>query len=801
MGKIRVKDLAQKMGVSEQDLLFKLKSIGVRVDDEENAQIDTSVIQAILEGKRLPQPREVILRDAESKATAPTVRRRPPQRRMPPNPLRPQRRRPLIQRVEPRIKTLPSTEPPRPTAVEEPPAQAPEKAAAHTPVPAGTAPPPSAESQTSATADSDTQTAGTKIATKDLAAKADAGIGVDDDADTAGDRRRRREERRKLESIDTGRVLPFKTAAPETPITLSEGMTVREFADKLGVKAKDLIQVLLKQGIMATINHVIDAELAQEVAENLGLEAMIVTFEEEVQLQQEQQLDQEESAGREPRAPVVTIMGHVDHGKTTLLDAIRSSKITESEFGGITQHIGAYEVETNGKRVVFVDTPGHEAFTLMRARGAKITDIVILMVAADDGVMPQTVEALDHARAAGVPIIVAINKIDRPDADPDRVKKELSEHGLTVEEWGGDTVSVALSALKQDGIPELLEMILLTAEILDLKANPELPAQGVVLEARKEPGRGIVATILVQDGTIQTGDVFVSGATWGRVRSMANDLGEKISHAGPATPAEVAGFGKVPEAGDLFQVVGEESKARGIAEYRHEEQRQKELAPSLGKVSLDQLFSRIQEGEVKELPIVLKADVQGSVEVLKDTLGKLSTDQVKLQVIHAGVGAVTTNDVILASASNAIVVGFNVRPERMASELAEKEEVDIRLHTVIYELSDEIRKAMTGLLEPEFIEVTKGRVEVREIFGVPKIGTVAGCHVIEGVIPRSASVRLLRDNVVVHEGKIASLRRFKDDVSEVRAGFDCGIRLERYQDVKPGDTIEAFVQEEVAPSL
>jgi len=801
MGKIRVKDLAQKMGVSEQDLLFKLKSIGVRVDDEENAQIDTSVIQAILEGKRLPQPREVILRDAESKATAPTVRRRPPQRRMPPNPLRPQRRRPLIQRVEPRIKTLPSTEPPRPTPVEEPPALAPEKAAAHTPVPAGTAPPPSAESQTSATADSDTQTAGTKIATKDLAAKADAGIGVDDDADTAGDRRRRREERRKLESIDTGRVLPFKTAAPETPITLSEGMTVREFADKLGVKAKDLIQVLLKQGIMATINHVIDAELAQEVAENLGLEAMIVTFEEEVQLQQEQQLDQEESAGREPRAPVVTIMGHVDHGKTTLLDAIRSSKITESEFGGITQHIGAYEVETNGKRVVFVDTPGHEAFTLMRARGAKITDIVILMVAADDGVMPQTVEALDHARAAGVPIIVAINKIDRPDADPDRVKKELSEHGLTVEEWGGDTVSVALSALKQDGIPELLEMILLTAEILDLKANPELPAQGVVLEARKEPGRGIVATILVQDGTIQTGDVFVSGATWGRVRSMANDLGEKISHAGPATPAEVAGFGKVPEAGDLFQVVGEESKARGIAEYRHEEQRQKELAPSLGKVSLDQLFSRIQEGEVKELPIVLKADVQGSVEVLKDTLGKLSTDQVKLQVIHAGVGAVTTNDVILASASNAIVVGFNVRPERMASELAEKEEVDIRLHTVIYELSDEIRKAMTGLLEPEFIEVTKGRVEVREIFGVPKIGTVAGCHVIEGVIPRSASVRLLRDNVVVHEGKIASLRRFKDDVSEVRAGFDCGIRLERYQDVKPGDTIEAFVQEEVAPSL
>ncbi len=798
MGKIRVKDLAVKMGVPEQDLLFKLKSIGVRVDDEENAQIDTSVIQAILEGKRLPQPREVILRDEESKATAPTARRRPPHRRMPPNQLRPQRRRPLIQKVEPRIKTIPTTEQPKPAPTEEP-VSLPDEAVAQTAAPTESTAATAVETETAAPAKG---AAAAAPSTKKVEAAPPSEVQpTEAEDDGPSGRSQRRAQRRKLESVDTGRVLPFKVAAPDAPITLSEGMTVREFADKLGVKSKDLIGVLLKQGIMATINHVIDAELAQEVAESLGVEAMTVTFEEEIQLQQEQQFEGETPAGKESRAPVVTIMGHVDHGKTTLLDAIRSSKITESEFGGITQHIGAYQVEVNDRKITFVDTPGHEAFTTMRARGAKVTDIVVLVVAADDGVMPQTIEALNHARAAKVPILVAINKIDKNDANPDRVKKELSEQELTVEDWGGDTVSVALSALKGEGISDLLEMILLTAEMLDLRATPDLPAQGVVLEARKEPGRGIVATVLVQDGTLGTSDIFVAGATWGRVRSMVDDIGDKVKSVGPATPVEVAGFGEVPDAGDLFQVVADESKARSIADFRHEEQRQKDLAPTVGKVSLDQLFDRIQEGEVKELPIVLKGDVQGSVEVLKDALGKLSTDQVKLQVILSGVGAITTNDVILASASGAIVVGFNVRPERMATELAEKEEVDIRLHTVIYELSDEIRKAMTGLLEPEFREVEKGRAEVREIFGVPKIGTVAGCHVVEGVIPRNASVRLLRDNVVVFEGKIASLRRFKDDASEVRAGFDCGIRLERYQDVKPGDTIEAFVQEEVAPTL
>ena len=811
MGKIRVRDLAQKMGVPEQDLLFKLKSIGVRLD-EENPEIDTGVIQAILEGKRLPQPREVILRDEEAKASATSApaRRRPAPRRMPPSPIRPGRRRPMIQRVEPRIKTLPATEPPR---VDKPPVEttpvppevtASQEAAPATAPPAGTTieaktteSPVSKESVTSGTAKVAPPPEGDRpAAVRVKRAKRPAAK-----IDLSGGRSQRRAERRKQEGVEAGQVLTFKTVAPEAPITLSEGMTVREFADKLGVKAKDLIQVLVKRGIMATINHVLETDLALEIAEQHGIEASVVTFEEEMQLQQEQDLDLEEEAATTPRAPVVTIMGHVDHGKTTLLDAIRSSKITESEFGGITQHIGAYRVDVNDKKIVFLDTPGHEAFTMMRARGARATDIVILVVAADDGVMPQTVEAIDHARAAGVPIIVAINKIDKANANPDRVKKELGEHELAVEDWGGDTVSVDISALKNEGISDLMEMILLTADLADFKANPELPAQGVVLEARKEVGRGIVATVLVQNGAMRRGDVFVAGATWGRIRSMMDDRGEKIHEAGPATPAEVTGFGNVPEAGDLFQVVEEEAKARAISEFRHHEQRIRELAPSIGKTSLEQLFSQIQQGEIKELPIVLKADVKGSVEVLRDTLSKLSTDQVKLQVIRAAVGAITTDDVILASASGAVVVGFNVRPERKAADLAEKEEVDVRLHTVIYELSDEIRKAMVGLLEPTFKEVQTGRAEVRDTFSVPKLGVVAGCHIVEGVIPRSASVRLLRDNVVVYEGKISSLRRFKDDVSEVRTGFDCGIRLDRYQDVKPGDMIEAFIQEEVAPTL
>ncbi len=611
-------------------------------------------------------------------------------------------------------------------------------------------------------------------------------------------RRRRRVERKEVES--DGKVLQFREAAPTGAVMISEGMTVRDFSEKLGVKSKDLIKALFQRGILANINHILEPELAQQLASELGIETMVVSFEEEVQLKKD--LSGTTSSGpRVPRAPVVTIMGHVDHGKTSLLDAIRESRITEGEHGGITQHIGAYQVKVGERPIVFLDTPGHEAFTLMRARGARATDIVVLVVAADDGVMPQTLEAIDHARAAKVPMVVAINKIDKDNANLDRVKKQLSDHGLLIEEWGGETVAVGISATKKTGIRELLEMILLTADLRDLKGSPEMAAQGTVLEARKDIGRGIIATVLVQDGTLRVGDLFVTGATWGRVRAMTDDESQRIQIVGPSTPVEVTGFSELPAAGDLFQVVSDESKARSIAEFRRAEQRKRDLTPTAGRLSLEQLFNRIQVGDVKELPVIIKADVQGSVEVLKDTIEKASTEKVKVRVILAAAGAISTNDVLLASASGAIVIGFNVRPERNASELADKEGVDIRLHTVIYELSDELRQAMAGLLAPTMEESIKGRAEVREIFKVPKAGMIAGCHVVEGTVPRNTQVRLLRDNVVVYDGKISSLRRFKDDASEVRAGFDCGISLERYNDVKPGDIIEAYIRREVAATL
>jgi translation initiation factor IF-2 len=614
--------------------------------------------------------------------------------------------------------------------------------------------------------------------------------------------RRRRRAQRTLAAEEAAASGTLPAAAGSGPVTIVEGMTVRDLVDKLGVPAKDLMKKMFDRGILASINHVLEPDLAEALAHDFGFETMQVSFEEEIQLKQEESRENgKPREGKAPRPPVVTIMGHVDHGKTTLLDAIRESRLVDAEHGGITQHIGAYQVEKNGRKLVFLDTPGHEAFTQLRARGGRAADIVVLVVAADDGVMPQTLEAIDHARAAKVPIVVAVNKIDKSNANQDRVKKELSERGLMPEDWGGETVTVPMSALKKQGINELLEMILLTTDILELKANPDLPAQGVVLEARKETGRGVVSTVLVQDGVLKVGDVFVTGATWGRVRSMVDDVGNRVTEAGPSTPVEVTGFQEIPGAGDPFQVVQDEQKARAIAEFRQQEQRRRELAPMSSKVSLEQLFSKIVQGEVKELPVVLKTDVQGSAEVLSDALGKLVTPKVKVNVIHAGVGAISTNDVLLASASKAIVIGFNVRPERNASELAEKEGVDVRLHTIIYELLDELKKAMAGLLDPTFQEVVRGRAEVRETFKIPRVGTIAGCHVVEGVIPRSAGVRLLRDNVVVFEGKISSLRRFKDDASEVRSGFDCGIGLDRYQDFKPGDVIEAFGREEVRQTL
>ncbi len=586
---------------------------------------------------------------------------------------------------------------------------------------------------------------------------------------------------------------------PEGPIILSEMVTPKELAEKLHITVKDLLGLLIQRGVMVTTNQTLPHELAEQVCADLEVDAMVATAEEVIEYQREE--SQEEVGPAEPRPPVVTVMGHVDHGKTSLLDAIRASRVAEQEAGGITQHIGASRIETgDGRVVVFIDTPGHEAFTHMRARGAQITDIVVLVVAADDGVMPQTIEAINHARAANVPLLVAINKIDKPNANPERVKQALAEHEVLVESWGGEVPSVEVSAKKQTGIEDLMEMLLLVAEMRDLKATRVGPARGVVLEARKEKGRGIVATALVQQGTLHVGDYFFCGSTFGRVRALANDIGKRVEDAGPADPVEIMGFDEVPGAGDLLQVVENEEKALEVASFRRQREKEESLMATR-KVSLENLFDQIAADEVKELNIVVKADVQGSVEVLRETLSSLSTEKVKINVLHGSVGAVTTNDVMLASASNAIIIGFAVRPERTARDLADAEQVDIRLYTVIYTLIDDIKNAMVGLLEPVFTEEELGQAEVREVFRVPKIGAVAGCHVTEGTIQRSARARLLRDNVVVFDGTIASLKRFKDDASEVRQGFECGIGLERFQDIKAGDVIEAYRMVEVKPEL
>jgi translation initiation factor IF-2 len=593
------------------------------------------------------------------------------------------------------------------------------------------------------------------------------------------------------------KVLEFKR--PAGKVALTEGVTVKELAEKLDVKASDLMKHLfIKKGLMVSINQPLGADLALEVARELGLDAEMVSFEEAVEM--ESMVRSEAAGGTAPRGPVITVMGHVDHGKTSLLDAIRETNVAGGEAGGITQHIGAYHVEKRGRKIVFLDTPGHEAFTMMRARGAKVTDIVVLVVAADDGVMPQTKEAIDHARAAKVPMIVAINKIDKPNANVERVRRELADASVLVEQWGGEVVSVEVSAKQKQGIDDLLDMILLTSDMLDLKANPDMPAKGVVLEAKKEVGRGIVATALIQDGTLKVGDPFFSGHTWGRVRAMTDERGKRIYEAGPATPVQVTGFEDVPNAGDGLAVVDDDTQARMIGQLRQEKAR--EAAHSkVGRMSLDQLFQRMQQGTVKELNVILKADVQGSVEVLNETVRKLSTPEVKVNVIHASVGAISTNDVLLATASDAIVVGFNIRPERNAADLAEKEGVDVRMYTVIYNLVDELKAAMTGLLDPKFQEVFQGRAEVRDTFKVPKIGVIAGCMVIDGLISRTNSVRLLRDNRVILEGKIGSLRHFKNDVSEVRQGFECGIGIEKFQDIKVGDVIEAFKTERIEAVL
>ncbi len=582
------------------------------------------------------------------------------------------------------------------------------------------------------------------------------------------------------------------------PVVIGESVTVQELALKVYRSPAELIKKLMALGVLATINQEIDTDTASILAGEFGYEIEIklpVDLEAQLMQEPEEVPDQLKS-----RPSVVTVMGHVDHGKTSLLDAIRETNVIATEAGGITQHIGAYQVEHNGKRITFIDTPGHEAFTAMRARGAQVTDIAILVVAADDGVMPQTVEAINHAKDAGVPIIVAINKIDKPGANPDKVKQELTEHGLVAEEWGGETICVNVSAIKKEGLKELLEMILLVAEIGELKANPGSAARGTVIEAELDKGRGPVATILVQNGTLNIGDTIIAGPAYGRVRAMMDDKGRRIKKAGPSTPVEVLGFSEVPHAGNKFIVTEDEKLARSIASRRQTRKREEELKNTT-RVSLEDLFKHIQEGQIKELGIIVKADVQGSVEALRQALERLNTGEVKVDIIHGGVGAIRETDVMFASASNAIIIGFNVRPDVNARKAAENEKVDVRLYRVIYDAIEDVKAAMSGLLDPEYREVTLGRAEIRKVFKASRIGTIAGCYVVEGKIERDAGVRVVRDGIVIFEGKLDSLKRFKDDAKEVLQGYECGLALEKFNEIQEGDVIEAFNIETVKRQL
>jgi translation initiation factor IF-2 len=597
---------------------------------------------------------------------------------------------------------------------------------------------------------------------------------------------------------------PQQASAPSAPppitrtITFSEGMTVKDLSDRLDIRVKDALKALLDRRLMMTINSVIDLDTARGLAANFGAEIETRSFEQEISAESDKAADPKDLV---TRWPVVTIMGHVDHGKTTLLDAIRETRVAEREAGGITQHIGAYLVPTaGGKSIVFLDTPGHSAFTMMRARGAKVTDVVVLVVAADDGVMPQTKEAIDHAKAANVKIIVAVNKIDKPGANPETVKRQLTDLGLMPEDWGGQTVFVEVSAKKKQNLDTLLEMILLVTELDDLKANPKRSAIGTVLETKLDRGRGPVATVLVQDGTLSVGDNVIAGPVVGKVRALIDDRGRNLKQAGPSTPVELLGLESLPSPGDGFQAVADAAKARQIATFRQGQAKDRALGAKGSRLTLESLQAQLSDEGSKDLPIIIKADVQGSAEVLADTLAKLSDEKTRIKIIHSAVGAINESDVLLATASNAIIIGFNVRPDRNAAEVAEREKVDIRQHSVIYHVTDEIKKAMAGLLDPTFKETRIGSAQVRETFRVPKVGTIAGCMVTDGRITRQgdAQARLLRDNVVVWEGKLASLKRFKDDASEVKAGFECGIGLQNFNDVKIGDVIEVFQVERVA---
>ncbi len=575
-------------------------------------------------------------------------------------------------------------------------------------------------------------------------------------------------------------------------IEIGSNITVKDFAEKIDKPIVEVIKALIFSGVMAAINQEIDFKTAEKAAEKFDISLVL----KEEELEKLEEVNIEEDTEAEKRPPIVTVMGHVDHGKTSLLDAIRKAKVTENEAGGITQHIGAYTVEVSGEKITFLDTPGHEAFTAMRSRGAQVTDVVILVVAADDGIMPQTKEAINHCKAANVPMVVAINKMDKPSANLDKVKQELSDHGLVPEEWGGDTICVPVSARSKEGIDTLLEMVLLSSEILELKANSKRKAIGTVIEGQLDKGRGPVATLLVQNGTLSVGDAILVGSTYGRIRAMFDDKGKNIKSAGPSIPVEVLGLSEVPSAGDRFHEVKDEKTARNMAQTRKDKDKERYLQ-AYHRVSLEDLYSQIQEGKIKELGVIIKEDMQGSVEAIKQSLEKLSSETVKVRVLHGAVGAITETDISLAAASNALVIGFNVRPDGNAITLAEKEDVDIKTYRIIYDAIEDIRTAMIGMLEPEYKEVVLGKAEVRQIYKVSNLGTIAGCYIIDGKVTRNSDVRIIREGIVIFESKLASLKRFKDDAKEVNTGYECGLSIEKYNDLKEGDIIEAYTMQEI----
>ncbi len=793
MAKIRVYELAKKMGIPSNQLLEELKALGVEVKSNFSTLDETAMAQ-LGGAKRAPSSgRESGGESAAKKEAAPSSKPRPTQA--------PAKKEPAGRAAAPEARpgTRRDAAKGRPAAAKGKPREQAERGTADRGQRAGArqaAPSDRGHARPAGAAHGRPQPQrGREGQPSGRPAPAGPPRPAPRTAPHPEARRKTKRERRmeKLQAkVDRRERLQQELIEAQTKaekgeaIFIREGITVKELAEKLNVKVKDIIGKLMMRGILATINQPLDGQVAIQVSSMFGYAAEIISFEDEMILTQEEAPDSEKA----PRAPVVTVMGHVDHGKSSLLEAIHDVDITGKEHGGITQHIGAYKVKTHDREYVFLDTPGHEAFTLMRARGAQVTDIVILVVAADDGVMPQTIEAINHCKAANVPMVVAINKIDKPGANPDNVKKELAQHGVQAEDWGGDVVTVPVSAKTGKGVEDLLEMVGLVADMLNLEAYPEQNAMGTVLESRLDRARGSVATVLIQDGTLKVGDLFLCGATSGHVRGLFNDKGERVDAGGPSTPVEILGFSEVPAVGSVFQAMDDEAKARQVASFRKEQEKAKSLRSN--KVRLDNVLGAIQQGEIQELSLIIKADVHGSLEAITQQVEELSTDEVKVGVVHKGVGAVSESDVLLASASNALIIGFNVRPERKAADVAKAEGVEIYLFTVIYDLVDRLKQALSGMLKPIEQEIVLGHAAVKEIFRIPKVGTVAGCMVEDGRVTRTSLIRVLRDNVVIHSGKLSSLKRFKDDASEVKEGLECGMSLENFNDVKPGDVLEAY---------